>query len=52
VVINDSVCSTPNWALTIDELKSHHGFENVTEEKAKEIIESMMRLALIAYNAK
>ena len=38
------------WRLTVEELKSCHGFEGITEEQADEVIDSLVRLAIIAYN--
>ena len=33
--------------LTVDELRSYEGLENLTDEKAIEIIESLYKLAVI-----
>lgn len=35
----------PEWRLTIKELKSHSGFENVTEDEAETIIDIFVNLA-------
>lgn len=35
----------PEWRLTIKELKSHSGFENVSDEEAETIIDTFVNLA-------
>lgn len=36
--------------LSIEELKSFRGFENLNDEEADEIINSLLQLAIIVYN--
>jgi hypothetical protein len=40
-----------NLKLTVEELKRIKGFENMNEEKALEVIETMFRMAMFAFNA-
>ena len=40
------------WKLTEKEIKSIHGFENITSEEAEEVINTIAQLALIAYKCK
>jgi hypothetical protein len=46
-----SVSATPNHSnmLTIEELKSFHGCENIDNKKAEEIIQSLYKLSLLTY---
>ena len=48
---NEKENQTPEWSLTPDELRSQIGFENLTDVQAEQIIETLVRLTLIAYNA-
>lgn len=41
-----------NTRLTIEELRKFKGFEEISESEAKEIIETLFQLAIIAYNIK
>jgi hypothetical protein len=41
-----------NTRLTIEELRKFKGFEDLTENEANEIIESLFQLAIIGYNIK
>jgi hypothetical protein len=43
---------TPNWSLTAEELKSYKGYENVSDEEAERVIETLVRLAVIVYHSK
>jgi hypothetical protein len=43
---------TPNWSLTAQELRSYKGYENVSDEEAERVIETLVRLAVIVYNTK
>ena len=49
---NEKEYQTPEWSLTPDELRSQIGFENLTDVQAEQIIETLVRLTLIANNAK
>ena len=43
--------TTPSWSITPAELKSQKRFETLSDAEAEEIISSLVRLALVAYNA-
>lgn len=38
------------WRLTAKELQTCKGFEDITKEQAEEVIDTLVRLAIIAYN--
>ncbi len=48
-VTGDFEC--PSWSLTPDQIRSFEGLESLTNDQAEKIIESLVRLAVIAYNA-
>jgi hypothetical protein len=37
--------------LSVEKLQSYNGFENITDEKANEVIEALYQLSIISYNA-
>lgn len=42
----------PEWALSIEEFKLHAGFENFSDEQATDVIDTLVRLAIIAHYVK
>lgn len=44
--------SKNNCKLTLEELRDCEGFTNVSDSEGKEIIESLYKLSLIAFNYK
>jgi hypothetical protein len=40
-----------NLKLTVEELKQMDGCENMNEEQALEVIETMFRMSIFAFNA-
>ncbi len=40
-----------SWVLTPAELRADKKFESLSDDEAKHIIDSFVRLAIIAYNA-
>jgi hypothetical protein len=49
---NELLKSQPNWALTVDEVKSLKEFDKLAIDDIKNIIDTLVRLAIISYNAK
>ena len=41
----------PNWSLSAEEIRSVKGFEELTNDEVNKVINSLVRLAIIAYNA-
>ena len=40
------------WRMTVEELRKFEGFENISEEEAENIIDSLVQLAKVAYEIK
>ncbi|WP_155959317.1 hypothetical protein [Flavobacterium saliperosum] len=38
--------------LTFEELRKFEGFENISDSECEEIIESLLKLAMVVYNLK
>lgn len=49
--INDGDESVLGWSITPAELRSQEKFKSLTDAEAEHIITSLVRLAVIAYNA-
>ena len=44
--------NSSEWRLTIDEIRSCKGFEDITDEEAENIIDTLVKLSIVAYESK
>ena len=44
--------NSSEWRLTIDEVRSCKGFENITDYEAENIIDTLVKLSIVAYESK
>lgn len=47
--MNSTNDDTENWRMTVKELRKFEGFENISEEEAEKVIDSLVQLALIVF---
>ena len=43
--------NSSEWRLTVDEVRSCKGFENIKDEEAENIIDTLVKLSLVVYES-
>jgi len=49
--MNKNIHNTQDWSMTVEELRRFKQFENISEEEGEKVIDSLVQLAIIAYES-